>query len=554
MGIQSLRLQVSRVLGRKKAPLNLPPTVDPGMSADSEGHAHPPVGSKNRIDYASASAAAERKAKKTQHAKGKKTARERIASLLDEDSFVEFGRFHGGDVTQGFLGAAVITGFGEIDGRKVALYVQDFSIQGGTLGKVEGVKICSLLDKAMAMRIPVISILDSGGARIQEGVQGLSEYGRIFRRSCKASGMIPQISLILGPSAGGAVYSPALTDFVIMTRENSHMFVTGPDVVRAVTGEDVSSADLGGAELHNVQSGVAHYLGEDEEDAFGYVRSLLTYLPSHCDEMPPSYTYKPSAADERAAAAVKDLVPDNSRQPYNMVEVVESLVDHGEFVQVQEHFAPSIIIGFACINGESVGIVADQPMHNAGTLDVDSSEKAARFVRCCDAFGLPVVTLVDVPGYRPGADQEQAGIIRRGAKLIFAYANATVPLVTITLRKAYGGAYIVMGSKSIGADFAYAWPDAEIAVMGADGAVSILNRREIKAAGPAPAAMAAKAKELAEEYAAQNINPNLSVATGELDGIISPEGTRQAIAESLEVLRTKDRTHSGLKRHNNGPL
>lgn len=415
-------------------------------------------------------------------------------------------------------------------------------------------KICSLLDKAMAMRIPVISILDSGGARIQEGVQGLSEYGRIFRRSCQASGMIPQISLILGPSAGGAVYSPALTDFVIMTRENSHMFVTGPDVVRAVTGEDVSSADLGGAELHNVQSGVAHYLGEDEEVAFGYVRSLLTYLPSHCDEMPPSYTYKPSAADEKAAAAVKDLVPDNSRQPYNMVDVVESLVDHGEFVQVQEHFAPSIIVGFACINGESVGIVADQPMHNAGTLDVDSSEKAARFVRCCDAFGLPVVTLVDVPGYRPGADQEQAGIIRRGAKLIFAYANATVPLVTITLRKAYGGAYIVMGSKSIGADFAYAWPDAEIAVMGADGAVSILNRREIKAAGPAPAAMAAKAKELAEEYAAQNINPNLSVATGELDGIISPEGTRQAIAESLEVLRTKDRTHSGLKRHNNGPL
>ena len=560
MGIQSLRTQVSRVLGRKtsgsssKEPLNLPPTVDEGMSADSMGAAQSSVTPKNRIDYATLEAKAEEKAKAFQHGKGKKTARERLDMLLDKDSFVEVGRFAGGHASEGFLGASVITGFGEIAGRQVAVYAQDFSIKGGTLGKAEGTKICALMDKAMAMRIPVISILDSGGARIQEGVQALSEYGRIFKRSCKASGMIPQISIILGPCAGGAVYSPALTDFVVMTRENSHMFVTGPDVVRAVTGEDVTSAELGGAELHNVQSGVAHYLGEDEEDALDYVRSLLTYLPSHCDELPPSYAYTTAAEDEKAAAKVKDLVPDDSRQPYDMVEVVESLVDHGEFVQVQEYFAPSIVIGFACINGASVGIVADQPMHNAGTLDVDSSEKAARFVRCCDAFGLPVVTLVDVPGYRPGADQEQAGIIRRGAKLIFAYANATVPLVTITLRKAYGGAYIVMGSKSIGADFAYAWPDAEIAVMGADGAVSILNRRDIKAAGPDQAAMAAKAKELADEYAAENINPNLSVASGELDGIIQPADTRQAIAESLEVLRSKDRTHSGLKRHNNGPL
>lgn len=559
MGIQSLRTQVSRALGRKntaktKAPLNLPPTVRPGMSADSMGAGQHPVENVNRVDYSALEDKAEEKAKAFQHAKGKKTARERLDILLDEDSFVEVGRFAGGHASEGFLGASVITGFGEISGRKVAVYAQDFSIKGGTLGKAEGTKICALMDKAMAMRIPVISILDSGGARIQEGVQALSEYGRIFKRSCKASGMIPQISIILGPCAGGAVYSPALTDFVIMTRENSHMFVTGPDVVRAVTGEDVTSAELGGAELHNAQSGVAHYLGEDEEDALDYVQSLLTYLPSHCDELPPSYSYSTSAEDEKAASKVKELVPDDSRQPYDMVEVVESLVDHGEFVEVQQYFAPSIVVGFACINGESVGIVADQPMHNAGTLDVDSSEKAARFVRCCDAFGLPVVTLVDVPGYRPGADQEQAGIIRRGAKLIFAYANATVPLVTITLRKAYGGAYIVMGSKSIGADFAYAWPDAEIAVMGADGAVSILNRRDIKAAGPDPAAMAAKAKELSDQYAAENINPNLSVASGELDGIIEPSDTRQAIAESLEVLRSKDRTHSGLKRHNNGPL
>ncbi|WP_390625316.1 acyl-CoA carboxylase subunit beta [Corynebacterium anserum] len=524
------------------------------MSADSMGAGQRSIQNVNRVDYAALELKAEHKARDFQHAKGKKTARERLALLLDEDSFVEVGRFAGGHASEGFLGASVITGFGEISGRKVAVYAQDFSIKGGTLGKVEGTKICALMDKAMAMRIPIISILDSGGARIQEGVQALSEYGRIFKRSCKASGMIPQISVILGPCAGGAVYSPALTDFVIMTRENSHMFVTGPDVVRAVTGEDVTSAELGGAELHNVQSGVAHYLGEDEEDALDYVQSLLTYLPNHCDELPPRYSYSTAASDEQAAARVKELVPDDSRQPYDMVKVVESLVDHGEFVEVQEYFAPSIVVGFACINGESVGIVADQPMHNAGTLDVDSSEKAARFVRCCDAFGLPVVTLVDVPGYRPGTDQEQAGIIRRGAKLIFAYANATVPLVTITLRKAYGGAYIVMGSKSIGADFAYAWPDAEIAVMGADGAVSILNRREIKAAGPDPAAMAAKAKELSDAYAAENINPNLSVASGELDGIIEPSDTRQAIAESLEVLRSKDRTHSGLKRHNNGPL
>nr|WP_260620024.1 acyl-CoA carboxylase subunit beta [Corynebacterium anserum] len=559
MGIQSLRTQVSRVLGRKNndhssIALKLPPTVQPGMSADSMGAGQRSIQNVNRVDYAALELKAEHKARDFQHAKGKKTARERLALLLDEDSFVEVGRFAGGHASEGFLGASVITGFGEISGRKVAVYAQDFSIKGGTLGKVEGTKICALMDKAMAMRIPIISILDSGGARIQEGVQALSEYGRIFKRSCKASGMIPQISVILGPCAGGAVYSPALTDFVIMTRENSHMFVTGPDVVRAVTGEDVTSAELGGAELHNVQSGVAHYLGEDEEDALDYVQSLLTYLPNHCDELPPRYSYSTAASDEQAAARVKELVPDDSRQPYDMVKVVESLVDHGEFVEVQEYFAPSIVVGFACINGESVGIVADQPMHNAGTLDVDSSEKAARFVRCCDAFGLPVVTLVDVPGYRPGTDQEQAGIIRRGAKLIFAYANATVPLVTITLRKAYGGAYIVMGSKSIGADFAYAWPDAEIAVMGADGAVSILNRREIKAAGPDPAAMAAKAKELSDAYAAENINPNLSVASGELDGIIEPSDTRQAIAESLEVLRSKDRTHSGLKRHNNGPL
>lgn len=507
-----------------------------------------------RVDYAKLAEVAEEKAATFQHAKGKNTARERITALVDKDSFVEIGQFTGGKISDGFLGAAVVTGFGEIAGRQVAVYAQDFSIKGGTLGAAEGTKICALLDKAMAMKIPVISLLDSGGARIQEGVVALGQYGRIFKKTCRASGLIPQISVILGPCAGGAVYCPALTDFIVMTKENSHMFVTGPDVVKAVTGESVSLADLGGAQLHNFQSGVAHYLAEDEADALDYTRSLLTYLPSHCDEPAPHFDYVPSVDDEVAAAKVADLVPAESRQPYNMVEVIEHLVDYGEFVQVQEFFAASVVIGFACINGRPVGIVADQPEVNAGTLDVDASEKAARFVRCCDAFGLPVVTLVDVPGYRPGTEQEQSGIIRRGAKLIFAYANATVPMVTVILRKAYGGAYIVMGSKSIGADFTYAWPNAEIAVMGAEGAVNILKRREIKAAGPNKKDMAAVAKALADEYQAEHINPQLSVEAGELDGVIDPSSTRQVIAEALEVLSTKDLSHPGPKRHSNGPL
>lgn len=530
MSISSLRSIVSKVVPQRSKPA-------PGPT---------------RIDYGAIANQAEEKAQSFQHAKGKQTARERLDAILDPNSFIEIGQFVGGDGAS--TGSAVITGFGEIEGRQVAIYAQDFSIKGGTLGKIEGQKICALLDRAMALRIPVISLLDSGGARIQEGVVALGQYGRIFKKTCQASGLIPQISIILGPCAGGAVYCPALTDFIIMTKENSHMFVTGPDVVRAVTGEDVSLADLGGAQLHNAQSGVAHYLAEDEADALDYVRSLLTYLPNHCDDEVPHYEYAPSKDDEEAAASIASLVPAESRQPYDMVEVIENLVDHGEFLQVQEYFAASVVIGFACINGRAVGIVADQPQVNAGTLDVDASEKAARFVRCCDAYGLPIVTLVDVPGYRPGTDQESSGIIRRGAKLIFAYANATVPMVTIILRKAYGGAYIVMGSKSIGADFCYAWPKAEIAVMGADGAVNILNRRDIKAAGPNPKDMAAKAQELATAYQAEHINPHLSVASGELDGVIDPSSTRQVIAEALEVLTHKDTSHPGIKRHSNGPL
>lgn len=533
MGISDLRTFVSRALPKrtKTQPVN-----------------------PHRIDYAQVAEAAEEKAKKVQHPKGKYTARERINMLLDDGSFVEIGQFAGGKIADGFAGAGVATGFGEINGRQVAVYSQDFSIRGGSLGQAEGVKICKLIQRAIQLRIPVISILDSGGARIQEGVAPLAEYGRIFRQICEASGLIPQIALVLGPTAGGAVYTPALNDFVVMTKQNSHMFVTGPDVVQAVTGEQVTADDLGGAELHNTQSGVAHYMGEDEEDAMDYVRSLLNYLPSHCNELPPHYDYTPSPDDEQAAADVANLVPSESRMPYDMVEVIQALVDHGEFVEVQEYWAQSIVIGFACIHGKTVGIIADQPSHNAGTLDVDASEKAARFVRFLDAFGIPIVTLVDVPGYRPGAEQEAAGIIRRGAKLIYSYANATAPMITIILRKAYGGAYIVMGSKGIGADFNYAWPDAEIAVMGAEGAVNIINRRDIKAAGPDEKAMLAKRDELAADYQVKNINPNLSVEKGELDGVIEPGHTRQAIAEALEVLRNKDRSHHGPKRHVNGPL
>lgn len=507
-----------------------------------------------RARAAEVAARAEESAAARQHPKGKLTARERISAFFDEGRWSEIGQFRGGDVREGDVGSAVATGFGKVQGRMVAVYAQDFSVKGGTLGRVEGDKIIALIDTAIRMRIPVVGIQDSGGARIQEGVVALSQYGRIFRKSCEASGLIPQISLILGPCAGGAVYSPALTDFIIMTRENSHMFVTGPEVVRATTGEQVSFEELGGAAMHNFHSGVAHYLAESEAEAIDYVRSLLDYLPSSCDAEAPRYDYEPSAEDLAAAARVGDIVPVEARKPYDVVEVIEALVDHGEFVQVQALFAARVVIGLACLDGRSVGIVANQPMVDAGTMDVDASEKVARFVRFCDAFNLPVVTLVDVPGYRPGTEQEQAGIIRRGAKVIVAYANATVPLVTVILRKAYGGAYIVMGSKSIGADMAFAWPEAEIAVMGAEGAVSIMFRRELAAVAKAGGDVEAERARLIEEYRTEGIGPELSVRTGELDAIITPADTRQTLIDSLEVLATKVRPPLHLKRHDNGPM
>lgn len=499
-------------------------------------------------------ATAEERAVHRQHPKGKNTARERINLLLDPGSFTEIGQFVGGSMLEGYLGAAVVTGIGMVDGNPIAVYAQDFSISGGTLGEAEGDKIISIMDKALELRIPIVAMLDSGGARIQEGVVALGQYGRIFRKTCEASGVIPQISVILGPCAGGAVYCPALTDFIVMTREHSHMFVTGPDVVRATTGEEVSFEDLGGAQIHNFQSGVAHYLAEDESDAIDYTRTLLTYLPANCDGPSRTWDYEEGPQDLINAAELSDLVPESSKQPYDMVEVIRRIVDYGEFVQVQEMFAQSIVVGFACMNGETVGIVANQPKYEAGTLDVDASEKSGRFVQFCDAFNVPVVTLVDVPGYRPGTEQEQAGIIRRGAKLIWAYANATVPLITVVLRKAYGGAYIVMGSKSIGGDMNFAWPGAQIAVLGADGAIAITGRKELAAAEAEGRDVDEVKRKLTEAYTRQNVNPYLSVARGELDAIISPETTRQTIVSSLRILRTKDRSHPGPRRHGNMPM
>lgn len=498
--------------------------------------------------------AAEERARDKQHAKHKKTARERLDLLFDTGTFEEIGRFQGGDINAGKAGAAVITGFGKVYGRKVAVYAQDFSVKGGTLGTAEGEKICHLMDLAISLGVPIVAIVDSGGARIQEGVAALTQYGRIFRRTCEASGFVPQISLILGPCAGGAVYCPALTDLIIMTRENSDMFVTGPDVVKAATGETISMADLGGGEVHNRKSGVAHYLGADESDAIDYARTVLAYLPSNCGAQPPTYAYAATRSERETARRLADIVPDNDRQPYDMLDVIRCIVDYGEFVQVHELFAASAIVGFACIEGRPVGVVANQPNVNAGILDVDSSEKIARFVRLCDAFNLPVITLVDTPGYKPGAEQEHAGIIRRGAKVIYAYANAQVPLVTVVLRKAFGGAYIVMGSKAIGADMNFAWPSSQIAVLGAAGAVNIIHRHDLAKAKASGKDVEALRRRYIDEYEETTVNANLSLELGQIDAMIDPEQTREAITESLATLAGKRRTRTVDKHHGNQPL
>ncbi|MFS2293332.1 MAG: acyl-CoA carboxylase subunit beta [Actinomadura sp.] len=488
-----------------------------------------------------------------QHAKGKMTARERIDALLDPGSFVEFDEMARHRSTNFGMeknrpyGDGVVTGYGTIDGRHVAVFSQDFTVAGGSLGEVFGEKICKVMDHAIKTGCPVIGINDSGGARIQEGVVALGLYAEIFKRNVHASGVIPQISLVMGPCAGGAVYSPAITDFIVMVDQTSHMFITGPDVIKTVTGEEVTFEELGGAHAHNTKSGVAHYQGSDEHDAIEYVKALLSYLPSNNLSDPPAFDVPADPAE--LVPELDTLIPDSPNQPYDMKTVIEHVLDDGEFLEVQEQYAPNIVTGFGRVEGHSVGIVANQPMQLAGTLDIDASEKAARFVRTCDAFNVPVLTFVDVPGFLPGTDQEWNGIIRRGAKLLYAYAEATVPLVTIITRKAYGGAYDVMGSKHLGADINLAWPTAQIAVMGAQGAVNILYRRELAAAEDPDARRA----ELIEEYETTLANPYIAAERGYIDNVIKPSETRGQVVRALRALREKRRTLPP-KKHGNIPL
>ena len=490
-----------------------------------------------------------------QHARGKLTAMERIERLLDEGSFQQIDglarhRSHNFGMEKSRpYGDGVITGYGTIDGRQVCVFAQDFTVFGGSLGEVFGEKICKVMDLALKTGVPMIGINDSGGARIQEGVVSLGLYGEIFKRNAHASGVIPQISLILGPCAGGAVYSPALTDFIVMVDQTSHMFITGPEVIKTVTGEEVAFEDLGGARTHNTKSGVAHYMASDEDDALEYVKNLLSFLPSNnMDEVP----YLDVEADLEISEAdllLDTIIPDSPNQPYDMHKVIETIVDDGEFLETQSLFAPNIICGYGRVEGRPVGVVASQPMQFAGTLDIDASEKAARFVRTCDSFNVPVITLVDVPGFLPGTDQEWQGIIRRGAKLLYAYAEATVPLVTIITRKAYGGAYDVMGSKHLGADINLAWPSAQIAVMGAQGAVNVLYRKELADAKD-PEAERAK---LLQEYDDKFANPYIAAERGYIDRVIIPSETRVMVIRALRSLRGK-RQILPPKKHGNIPL
>lgn len=501
----------------------------------------------------------ESNAQDKQHPRRKKTARERIEALLDEGSFVELDAFakhrstNFGLEKKRIAGDGVVVGYGTIDGRQVCVYSQDFTAFGGSLGEVHGQKITKVMDFALRTGVPLIGISDGGGARIQEGVAGLTQFAEIFRRNVAASGVIPQISLILGPSAGGAVYSPALTDFIVMADETSNMFITGPDVIRAVTGEDVGFEELGGARTHNERSGVAHFMGADEDDAIDYVRSLLSYLPQNNLSDPPVYPLPAELVVTDEDRELDTLIPDSDNQPYDMRSVIEHIVDEGVFLEVQPLFAQNVLIGFAHVEGQSVGIVANQPMSMAGTLDINAAEKAARFVRTCDAFNIPVLTLVDVPGFLPGTDQEWNGIIRRGAKLIYAYAEATVPLITLITRKAYGGAYIVMGSKQLGADINLAWPTAQIAVMGAGGAVNILQRGALKSVADAGGDVAAERARLTSEYEEAIVNPWDAAERGYIDAVIAPHETRRQIVQGLRALKTK-RASLPAKKHGNIPL
>ncbi|MCX6397088.1 MAG: acyl-CoA carboxylase subunit beta [Propionibacteriales bacterium] len=507
--------------------------------------------------------AASEKAIEKQHAKGKKTARERIEMLFDEGSFVELDELaRHRSVAFGLeknrpYGDGVITGYGTVDGRQVCVFSQDFTIFGGSLGEVYGEKIVKVMDLAMKTGSPIVGINEGAGARIQEGVVSLGLYGEIFKRNVHASGVIPQISLIMGNCAGGHVYSPAVTDFTIMVDQTSAMFITGPDVIKTVTGEDVTMEDLGGARTHNTKSGNAHYMAADEDDAIEYTKALLSYLPQNNLDPVPSFDPEGTAADRLEISdldrSLDVIIPDSPNQPYDMHDVIEAVLDDQEFLEVSAMFAPNILIGYGRVEGKSVGIVANQPMQFAGCLDIDASEKAARFVRTCDAFNIPVLTLVDVPGFLPGTDQEWTGIIRRGAKLIYAYAEATVPLVTIITRKAYGGAYDVMGSKHLGADINLSWPTGQIAVMGAQGAANIVHRKTLAAVEADGGDVEARRAELIQEYEDTLANPYIAAERGYIDAVIRPHETRAEIIKALRLLASKRATLPA-KKHGNIPL
>ncbi len=487
-----------------------------------------------------------------QHEKGKLTARERLEILLDPETFVEIDKFvkhrntYFGLDKMELPADGVVTGIGEINGRKVAVYSQDFTVMGGSLGEMHAKKIMKVMDLAMEMGIPFIGINDSGGARIQEGVDSLYGYGEIFRRNTLASGVIPQISVIAGPCAGGATYSPAITDFIVMVDKKSHMFITGPNVIKAVTGEEVTFEELGGAIVHNQKSGNAHFLASNDEEAMKLVRVLLSYLPSNNMEDPPN---EEGNDDFSMSEDIYDIVPTDPRRGYDVKDVINMVIDEGSFLEVHALFAPNIVTGFARVNGMVVGIVANQPKVLAGALDIDSSDKAARFIRFLDAFNIPILTFVDTPGFLPGVAQEHGGIIRHGAKILFAYSEATVPKVTVILRKAYGGAYIAMSSKHLGADFVFSWPSAEIAVMGPEGAANIIFRKQIQAAEDPEKAR----KEYIEMYKAEFANPYQAASRGYVDAVIDPIKTREMVAKALDISKTKVEPRPK-KKHGNIPL
>ncbi len=490
---------------------------------------------------------------KKQHEAGRNTAQERLDILLDPgslrelDAFVVHRAHDFGMAKKKFLGDSVVTGWGTVDSRLVYVYSQDFTVIGGSLSQAHAEKICKIMDMALKTGAPVIGLNDSGGARIQEGVDSLGGYAEIFLRNTMSSGVVPQISMIMGPCAGGAVYSPALTDFIIMVKDTSYMYITGPDVVKSVTHEDVTHEDLGGASIHATKSGVCHLVAENETQALLLARELLSYIPNNNMEDPPfvATTDDPLRAD----AELDTIIPDNPNKPYDIKDVIKKVVDDGHFFEIHEQFAMNIVVGFARLGGHSVGIIANQPAVLAGVLDIDASEKAARFVRFCDAFNLPIITFVDVPGYMPGTAQEYGGIIRAGAKLLYAYCEATVPKLTVTTRKSYGGAYCVMSSKHLRGDLNLAWPTAEIAVMGPDGAVSIIFRREIEeAADPV-----AKKAELTAEYREKFASPYVAAERGFIDDIIEPRDTRARLINGLEVLQNK-RDSNPARKHGNIPL